>query len=169
MFIVRENVLQNMFCKHDSTQTTAYTYGSSTVAPQGALCYISGVDGDTTVVAKMTSCDQKPFGWLLQEVRQAYNHEYMPIGAIMAQDLGAQKTFVGFPVGVAHLGIADTSVYTIHGSSITAGDQLYPTASGTVSTSSGNGWCSVPVAIAMNTLTVAEQHAGRYLRIKCLL
>ena len=170
MFIAREPVLENMFCRHDSTQSTPINPGvSPVVSPQGALCTIAGCDGETTIVKKMTACSQKPFGWLMQEIRTDYNHEYIPFNGMMAKDMGTQKTFVGYPIGVAHLGIYDTNVYNVESGGVTAGADLYPTASGTLSTSSGTGYCATSVAVALNSLSNAEMSAGRYLRIKCLL
>lgn len=170
MFIAREDVLANMFCRHDTSQSTPMNPGvSPVVCPQGALCTIAGCDGETTIVKMMTACTDKPFGWLLQEVRTAYNNEYIPFGGMMAKDMGTQKTFVGWPIGVAHLGIYDTNVYNIETNGVTAGADLFPTASGTISTQSGTGYCAIPVAVAMNTLSNFDQAAGRYLRIKCLL
>jgi len=170
MFIERQGVLANMFCRHDKTQDTPVNPGvSPIVCQQGCIVTVVGCDGETTIVKKMESCDEKPFGWLLHEVRTPYNHEYMPYGAIMAKDMGSIRTFVGHSVGVAHLGIYDTNVVDPVSGGINANDDLYPSASGTLTTVSGSGYCGIPVAVACNSLTQEEIIANRYLRIKCLI
>jgi hypothetical protein len=161
-----------MFCQHDSTQTSTYYnwQGAETalVADGGSVAVISGCDGETTVVARMTACTDVPFGLFMQEVRKAYDHAYVPWGMIKPHDMGTQMTFIGGPVAVAHLGIHDTNVYDAT-NAITAGDSLYPTASGTLSSASGTDSCATAIAVAMNSLTAAELATGRLLRIKLLI
>lgn len=175
MFIAREPVLENSFCKHDTTQNTPLNSNTPIVCQQGRVAVISGNDGETTVVKGMDSCDQVPFGFLMQEVRTQYLREYIPFGGVMDRDRGTQREFVGGPIGVAHHGIYSTNVYTIQSGDISAGDNLYATASGTLTIMSGEGYCSSgwnssnPIAVAMNTLTPTRQAQGRYLHIKLLI
>ena len=166
MFIAREPVLENSFCKHDSAQTSTLSAASPIVCQQGCVVTIAGCDGETTVVRKMTSCDDVPFGFLMQEVRTAYDREYIPWGGIPSRDVGTQRELVGGPVGVAHLGIYSTNVYDTD-VAIHAGDFLYASASGTLVTVSGWGYCTSsgwakdnPVATAMNSLTAAQLVQG---------
>jgi hypothetical protein len=176
MFIAREPVLENSFCKHDPTQNTPMNASTPIVSPQGAVCTIVGCDGETAVVKKMESCDEVPFGFLMQEIRTDYNHEYIPWGGMHPRDLGTQRCFVGDPIGVAHHGIYSTNVYDTD-VQINAGDFLYASASGTLVKSTGGGYCTVsgnwnntnPIAVAMNTLTVPRLENGRYLHIKLLI
>jgi hypothetical protein len=174
MFIAREPVLENSFCKHDPTQITPMNADTPIVSPQGAVATIVGCDGETAVVKKMDSCSQVPFGFLMQEIRTDYNHEYIPWGGMHPRDLGTQRCFVGDPIGVAHHGVYSTNVYDTD-VQINAGDFLYASASGTLVKSTGWGYCGSgwnnlnPIAVAMNTLTVARLENGRYLHIKLLI
>jgi len=174
MFIIRMPGIENSFCKHDATQSTAPVAASPIVCPQGAVVTVAGCDGETTVVKQMTSCTQVPFGFLMQEIRTEYNHEYIPHGGMKASDWGRQMTFIGAPVGVAHHGIASTNVYDTD-VQVNAGDFLYASASGTLVVSGGWGYCDSgwnnlnPIAVAMNTLTTTRLSQGRYLHIKLLI
>jgi hypothetical protein len=174
MFIARQPLLENSFCKHDITQNSSYVDGSPIVCPQGAVVTVVGCDGETTVVKMMDSCDQVPFGFLMQEIRKYYDREYVPFQGRLPRHQGTQQEFIGGPVGVAHGGLWSTNVYDTD-YAITAGDQLYASASGTLCTASGAGYCqsgvnnTTPVAIAMNTLTVARLRQGRQLHIKALI
>lgn len=176
MFIARETVLENSFCKHSSAQSTPLNANTPIVCPQGAVATIVGCDGETAVVKKMESCNEIPFGFLLQEIRTEYNREYIPWGGMHPRDIGTQRCFVGDPIGVAHHGIYDTNVYDTD-VQINAGDFLYASASGTLVKSTGWGYCTAsgnwnhnnPIAVAMNTLTTTKLENGRYLRIKLLI
>ena len=162
----------DMFCQHDSTQTSTYYnwlgVETALIADAGSVAVITGCDGETTVVKRMEACGEIPFGLLMQEIRKAYDHAYMPWGMIKPHDMGTQMTFAGGPVAVAHLGIHDTNVYDAT-TAISAGDRLYPTASGTLTSVSGSDNCGTFIAIAMNSLTTAELATGRLLRIKLLI
>jgi hypothetical protein len=146
------------------------------VCPQGAVATIVGCDGETAVVKKMESCNEIPFGFLMQEVRTEYDREYVPWGATMQKDIGTQRCFVGDPVGIGHHGVYSTNVYDTD-VQINAGDFLYASASGTLVKSTGAGYCTAsgswnhnnPVAVAMNTLTSARLTAGRHLHVKLLV
>jgi hypothetical protein len=174
MFIARQPVLENSFCKHDASQVTPLVPGSPIVCPQGAVVTIAGCDGETTVVKKMTSCDQVPFGFLMNEIRLQYDREYVPWMGRLPRHQGTQMEFVGAPVGVAHGGLWSTNVYDTD-VQITAGQLLYATASGTLATASGGGYCqngrnnTGAVAVAMNTLTLSRLHQGRQLHILALI
>jgi len=176
MFIAREPVLENSFCKHSAAQSTPMNANTPIVSPQGAVATIVGCDGETAVVKKMEACTEVPFGFLMQEIRTEYNHEYLPFGAVMPRDRGTQRCFVGDPIAVAHHGIYSTNVYDAD-VQINAGDFLYASASGTLVKTTGSGYCTSsgswnhnnPIAVAMNTLTTARLTAGRYLHIKLLI
>jgi hypothetical protein len=175
MFIARQPVLENSFCKHDLTQNTPYVAGSPIVAPQGAVVYISGNDGETTVVRMMDACDHRPFGFLMNELRLQYEREYVPWGGRLPRHQGTQMEFIGAPVGVAHGGLWSTNVYDTD-TEITAGSLLYSTASGTLCVTDGAGMCAsgtlaytTPVAVAMNTLTTTRLAQGRQLHILALI
>lgn len=169
----RVGFYSDKFCRHDETQTSSYYNWRSEetmlVADAGNVAVITGCDGETTIVKRMDACTQKPFGLLMQEVRKNYDHAYVPMGYIRPQDLGTQMTFVGGPVAVVHLGIHETNVYTVAVGGITAGDALYPTASGTLSTTSGTNECATSIAVAMQDLSQKEMEYGRLLRFKLLV
>lgn len=175
MFIARQPLLENSFCKHDITQNSSYVPGSPIVCPQGAVVTVVGCDGETTVVKMMDDCAQVPFGFLMQEIRQYYDREYVPIQGRLPRHQGTQQEFIGGPVGVAHGGLWSTNVYDTD-TQITAGAFLYATASGTLCVSTGAGMCASgtwagtnPVAVAMNTLTTTRLRQGRQLHIKALI
>jgi hypothetical protein len=169
----RSGYNSNMFCRHDETQTSSYYNwrGEETnmAADAGNVAVITGCDGETTVIKRMTACTEKPFGLIMQEVLKAYDNAYVPWGYIRPNDLGTKKTFVGGPCAVVHMGVHDTNVYTTVSGGITAGDPLYPTASGTLSKDAGSNECATAIAIAMNTLSEALMEQGRLLRIKLLV
>ena len=174
MFIARQPLLENSFCKHDSSQVTPYVANSPIVCPQGAVVCISDCDGETTVVKMMESCSDVPFGFLMNEIRLQYQREYVPWMGRLPRHQGTQMEFVGAPVGVAHGGLWSTNVYDTD-TEITAGAKLYATASGTLCVDGGDGACpsgvnsTTPVAIAMNTLTTTRLSQGRQLHILALI
>lgn len=175
MLTARQPVLENSFCKHDRTQTTPFVVGSPVVLPAGVVVTVAGCDGETTVVKGMTSCDQRPFGLLMQEIISEYDRRYIPWGQIHPRDKGTTREFPGGPVAVAHGGLWSTTVYDID-TQIDAGDLLYATASGTLCSSRGAGMCAsgtvaagVPVAVAMNTRTTTQLENGRQLHILLLI
>jgi hypothetical protein len=175
MFVTRQDGLENSLCKHDSTQTTAMNSSTNIVVPAGSILVITGCDGETSVVKKMESCDEIPFGFSMQEIISEYDRRYVPWGGVMDRDRGTMREFVGGPLGVAHNGLYSTDMYSLQSSTISAGSLLYATASGTLTVSGGSGYCDSgwnsthPVAQAMNELTVAHQNEGRYLHIKGLI
>jgi hypothetical protein len=175
MLTARQPVLENSFCKHDRTQTTPFVSGSLVVLPAGVVVTVAGCDGETTVVKGMTSCDQRPFGLLMQEIISEYDHRYIPWGQMHPRDAGTTREMPGGPVAVAHGGLWSTTVYDVD-TQINAGDVLYSTASGTLCKSTGAGMCAsgtvtagVPVAVAMNTRTTTQLTNGRQLHILLLI
>jgi hypothetical protein len=160
VFIPREPVLQDQFCLHDST-------GSAAAA--GDVVYLSG---DQTVVP-VSGSGNEPFGFLLQTVKAEMTG--LPAGYRMASDLGSSDAFIGDPVGVAHLGIYDTTTYVLDANktTFTAGEKLYADittahlVNGTTGTVAGVG--SPAIAIAMNSLSAAAVTAGSLLRVKLLI
>jgi hypothetical protein len=175
MLTARQTVLENSFCKHDRTQTTAFVTGSPIVLPAGVVVTIAGCDGETTVVKGMTDCTQRPFGLLMQEIISEYDRRYISWGGTHPRDKGTTREFPGGPVAVAHGGIWSTTVYDTD-VQITAGDKLYASASGTLVKSTGWGMCAsgteafnTPVALALNTLTATRLAQGRQLHVLLLV
>jgi hypothetical protein len=175
MLTARQPVLENSFCKHDRTQTTPYVPGSPIVCPAGMIVTIAGCDGETTVVKGMDSCNQVPFGLLMQEIITVYDRRYISFYGQHPRDKGTSREFPGGPVAVAHGGIWSTTIYDTD-VQINAGDRLYASASGTLVKSTGWGMCasgtnaaSAPVAIALNTMTTTRLAQGRQLHILSLI
>jgi len=151
VFIPRDPVVQNQFLAHDSSQ------GSTATA--GAIVYLSGDE----LVAVVSGSGNTPFGFLMQNVKAESSAH--PTGFRLPGDLGSSDAFTGDPVGVAHLGIYDTTFYdtTV---TFTAGQALYANSKGQVTTSSAFGTI---VAYSQGTLTAAQVAAGANLRIKLII
>jgi len=144
MFIPRHPVVENQFCKYGPTSTTggvgnvltyagAVVYLDSTAAGEDALVYKLDHDGGGEV----------PFGLSMQRVKTGYQTLH-PVGFLMPGDLGssdavAQPTFdsagaidgsASIPVGVANLGIWETTHYTCEqattAGTVDTGDNMLP-------------------------------------------
>ncbi|MBD3260365.1 MAG: hypothetical protein GF334_01585 [Candidatus Altiarchaeales archaeon] len=155
VFIPRDPVVQNQFLVHDSSK--------GTTATAGAAVSLSASEKVETVSGSNT----KPYGFLMQNVKAESSAH--PTGFQLPGDLGSSDAFTGDPVGVAHLGLYDTTHYDTT-QTYTAGDQLQVAADGKVTPSgSGNELHSDVVAVAQNTLDSNAVSAGRNLRIKLLI
>jgi hypothetical protein len=159
VFIPRDPVVQNQFLTHDSTWAATAT--------AGAVVQLSG-DELVAVVSGTPSGD--PYGFLMQNVRAESSAH--PTGFRLPGDLGSSDAFTGDPVGVAHLGIYDTTHYDTT-ATYTAGDVLETGADGTVtSDTAGGGGTAVDateVAVCQNSLDADAVSAGQNLRIKLLI
>jgi hypothetical protein len=92
-----------------------------------------------------------------------------PTGFRLPGDLGSSDAFTGDPVGVAHLGLYDTTHYDT-AQTYAAGNYLTTAANGTVTISgAGTQVHSMVVAVAQNTLDSTAVAAGNKLRIKLLI
>jgi hypothetical protein len=91
-----------------------------------------------------------------------------PTGFRLPGDLGSSDAFTGDPVGVAHLGLYDTTFYDTS-DTFSAGDALYSDDAGQVTVNAGSGALGVQVATAQNTLDSTAVAAGENLRIKLLI
>lgn len=156
VFIPRDPVMQNQYLVHDST------WGSTATA--GAVVQLSG-DELVSPVSGTPSGD--PYGFLMQNVKaESAAH---PTGFRLPGDLGSSDAFTGDPVGVAHLGLYDTTHYDT-AETYTAGGYLTPGANGTVTISGASAQVhTTVVAIAQNTLDSTAVAAGQKLRIKLLI
>jgi hypothetical protein len=154
VFIPRDPVVQNQFLVHDSSLSTTET--------AGAVVRLTGDE----LVACVTGTSV-PYGFLMQNVKaESAAH---PTGFRLPGDLGSSDAFTGDPVGVAHLGIYDTTHYDT-ASTYTAGNQLTVAANGAVTPSgSGQEVLNTVVAICQNTLDATAVAAGENLRIKLLI
>ena len=155
VFIPRDPVVQNQFLTHDST--------FSATATAGALVALTG---DELVAVASGSPGGDPFGFLMQNVKAESSAH--PTGFRLPGDLGSSDAFTGDPVGVAHLGIYDTTHYETS-TTYTAGDSLTTAADGVVTAGGVNEVNSTAVAIAQNSLDAAAVAAGQKLRIKLLI
>ena len=165
VFIPRDPVNQNQFCVHDSSTGV-------TTATAGAVVYLSG----SQLVNVVSGTNTFPYGFLMQNVKAESSAH--PTGYRLPGDLGSSDAFTGDPVGIAHLGLYDTTYYdsTV---TYTAGDLLGVDGDGAVTTLDGgnaidfaakNGANEVMhtiVAVAQNTL--ADSTVGASLRIKLLI
>lgn len=156
VFIPRDPVVQNQFLVHDSSQGTG-------VETAGCVVHLSGDEK----VACVSGTGVVPYGFLMQNVKAESSAH--PTGFRLPGDLGSSDAFTGDPVGVAHLGIYDTTHYDT-ASTYTAGGQLTVAANGKVTPSgSGQEVLATVVAVAQNTLGAADVAAGKNLRIKLLI
>lgn len=175
MFIPRDPVNENMFCQYIATTSSGGT--GEFIAYAGAVVYICDASCDAdhgsnteTYVKVSNSKSDDHFGFLEQSIKTGY-HSIHPAGYIMDKDFGmshvvAQPTFAtgtrnvdgtkATPVGVAHLGIWETTHYDNSGSSdlIKSGEFLYvkDTGAGKVCTTAESNhkvaWCMKGVSAA---------------------
>lgn len=155
VFIPRDPVMQNQFLVHDSSKGSTATAGA--VVSLSASEKVEVVSGTNTV----------PYGFLMQNVKVESSAH--PTGFRLPGDLGSSDAFTGDPVGVAHLGLYDTTFYDT-AETYTAGALLGVTGEGKVTNNgSGNDVSATNVAIAQNSLDSAAVAAGSSLRIKLLI
>ena len=165
VFIARVPVIQNSFLRHNSV--------NNTTAEAGQVVYLSG-DQQVSVVS---GTGNTPYGFLLQKIKAEISG--MPAGYRTAADHGSSDAFTGDPVGVAHLGIYDTTQYVLDAgeTTFTAGELLYADAASNkgkvVNGASGDvaqeGGSDKVVAIVQNSLSASAITAGAALRIKLLI
>jgi hypothetical protein len=149
MFIPRQTVVENQFCKYQAQTATAAAGVGGVVAYAGAVVHLVSAASNqeaivaaySTFAAKPTGADLAPFGFLMQKVKTGY-HQVHPTGFYMPGDLGssdviAQPSYdgsgningtVATPAGVAHLGIWETTHYVCaHTANVVAdGDHMKP-------------------------------------------
>ena len=168
VFIPRDPVMQNQYLAHDSSKGSTATAGS--------VVYLSGDE----LVAVVTGTNTLPFGFLMQNVKAESSAH--PTGFRLPGDLGSSDAFTGDPVGIAHLGLYDTTHYNTS-TTYTAGAYLGVmndgsgklTVLGTSSIAFGAHTNSLDlanadvVAVAQNTLSSAAVSAGQKLRVKLLI
>ena len=154
VFIPRDPVSQNQFLTHDSTWANTAT--------AGAVVHLSG----DQLVSPVSGTATYPYGFLMQNVKAESSAH--PTGFRLPGDLGSSDAFTGDPVGVAHLGIYDTTHYETS-TTYTAGDSLTTAADGVVTAGGVNEVNSTAVAIAQNSLDAAAVAAGQKLRIKLVI
>jgi hypothetical protein len=155
VFIPRDPVVQNQFLTHDSTWTATATAGA-----------IVALTGDE-LVAVASGSGALPYGFLMQNVKAESSAH--PTGFRLPGDLGSSDAFTGDPVGVAHLGIYDTTHYNT-ATTYTAGVELVTCVTeGQVTPTGVNHADAIVVAICQNTLDAAAVAAGQNLRIKLLI
>ncbi len=154
VFIPRDPVMQNQFLVHDSDKGSTATAGA--VVSLSASEKVEVVSGTNTT----------PYGFLMQNVKAESSAH--PTGFRLPGDLGSSDAFTGDPVGVAHLGLYDTTFYDT-ADTFSAGDALYSDVEGKVTVNAGSGALAVQVATAQNTLDSTAVAAGENLRIKLLI
>ena len=154
VFIPRDPVAQNQFLTHDSTWANTAT--------AGAVVHLSGDE----LVSPVSGTTTYPYGFLMQNVKAESSAH--PTGFRLPGDLGSSDAFTGDPVGVAHLGIYDTTHYETS-TTYTAGDSLTTAADGVVTAGGVNEVNSTAVAIAQNSLDSDAVSAGQKLRIKLVI
>ncbi len=168
VFIPRDPVMQNQFLVHDSDKSTTATAGA--VVSLSASEKVEAVSGTNT----------PPYGFLMQNVKAESSAH--PTGFRLPGDLGSSDAFTGDPVGVAHLGLYDTTFYDTT-AAYSQGDLLGVTEEGKV-TPAGSGATAITfanqngvtavgtdhiVAVAQNSLNATQVAAGESLRIKLLI
>lgn len=154
MFIPRQPVVENQFCKYKAQTATAAAGIGGVVCYAGAVLYLVStatnqeaiVSTYSTFAARPSGSELLPFGFAMQKVKTGY-HQVHPTGFYMPGDLGssdviAQPSYdgsgnvngtVATPLGVAHLGIWETTHYVCEhaanvvssGNEMKPGDALY--------------------------------------------
>lgn len=140
MFIPRQPVLENQFCKY-AAQTDVTTGIGAALCEAGAVVYLDSSAANQDAIVKRYSTfaagdsGNAPFGLAMQRVKTGY-HSVMPTGAVMPGDLGssdviAQPSYDASgningtsqaPLAVAHLGIWDTTHYVCEHTDNTVAD-----------------------------------------------
>lgn len=163
-FILRHPAQEVQFLKFASSPTEDRPIDA------GRLVRLTG-DRTVDTTADVTSAAQRPFGWLMQKVKDPYTD--FPAGFMMRGDLGSSDAFVGDPVGVAcgPGAVYETDQYVDEaGDGIAANTYLYPDNEGKLSDSDADScYGTAPVALAMNSLSAAQCAAGAMLLIKALV
>lgn len=158
MFIPRQPVLENQFCKFASQTDTTTGIGAS-LCEAGAVVYLdSSATGQDAIVKRYTTyaagtSGNAPFGFAEQRVKTGY-HSVMPTGATLPGDLGssdaiAQPSYdangnvngtAAVPLAVAHLGIWETTHYVCEHTAnvVTDGNHMKPGASLYVACNNGS-------------------------------
>lgn len=154
VFVPRDPVMQNQFLTHDSSKSTTLT--------AGAVVYLSGDE----LVSVVTGTNTAPYGFLMQNVKAESSAH--PTGFRLPGDLGSSDAFTGDPVGVAHLGLYETTHYNT-ATTYTAGTSLTTGSSGKVTPTGVSQVNTTVVAVCQNTLSAAQVAAGKGLRIKLLV
>jgi len=155
VFIPRDPVVQNQFLVHDTSQGN----GTETA---GCVVFLSGDEK----VACVSGTGVVPYGFLMQNVKAESSAH--PTGFRLPGDLGSSDAFTGDPVGVAHLGIYDTTHYNT-ATTFAAGVNLVAGANGVVTPTGVNQVNPAVIAVAQNSLDSAAVAAGQNLRIKLLI
>ena len=168
VFIPRTPVVQNQFVAHDSTKGSTATAGS-----------VVSLSGDE-LVQVASGTNTIPYGFLMQNVKAESSAH--PTGFRLPGDLGSSDAFSGDPVGIAHLGVYDTTHYNT-ATTYTAGaylgvmndgsGKLTPLGTSSIAFAGHTNSLDLPsadvVAIAQNTLVTAAVTAGQKLRVKLLI
>ena len=156
VFIPRDPVVQNQFLTHDSTFSATATAGA-----------VVALTGDELVAVASGSPGGNPYGFLMQNVKAESSAH--PTGFRLPGDLGSSDAFTGDPVGVAHLGIYDTTHYNT-ATTYTAGVELVAgNTDGQVTPTGVDQANTTVVAIAQNSLDADAVSAGQKLRIKIVI
>lgn len=178
MFIPRDPVVQNQFCKYAAQTSTGSAGVGGVVAYAGSVVYLDpAADKQESEVKKMAhGATEAPFGMLMQKVKTGY-HQVHPVGFVMPGDQGssdaiAQPTYnssgaitgtKAVPAGVAHLGIWDTVHYTklmiagVVQTAMTPGKALYAAADEaklTDSTANSDGATDTTTGARVNGVSV---------------
>lgn len=127
MFIPRQPVVENQFCSYAAQTATGSAGIGGVVCYAGAVIYLDpDTTGERAIVKKMAhGVTEEPFGLTEQRVKTGY-HNVHPAGYMMPGDLGSSDVIAEpsydtnmnvtgtkeAPVGIAHLGIWETTHYT---------------------------------------------------------
>lgn len=175
MFIPRQTVVENQYCKYQAQTATAAAGIGGVVAYAGAVVHLVAaatnqeaiVAAYSTYAAKPSDSDLAPFGFLMQKVKTGY-HQVHPTGFYMPGDLGssdviAQPSYngsgavtgtVATPAGVAHLGIWETTHYVCaHSANVVSdGNHMKPGQSLYVATNNASKVTNVSTASSGDSL-----------------
>jgi len=146
MFIPRQPVLENQFCKFASQTNTTTGIGAS-LCEAGAVLYLDSSATNQEAIVKRYSTyaagdsSNAPFGFAEQRVKTGY-HSVMPTGAVLPGDLGSSDAIAqpsydssgdingtnAVPLGVAHMGIWETTHYVCEHTenTVTDGNHMKP-------------------------------------------
>jgi len=191
MFIPRHPVIENQFCSYIETNST--TGAGGTIAYAGAVVALyewDSVNGRAKVKVWDSTASgngEVPYGFLMQKVKEGYTAIH-PANYMLPKDMGSSDAIAApvynsstgaisgtkaTPVGVAHLGVWETTNYLKIPVQIFPGDKMYVSMTEgriTNTTVSGFGDSANTVAVAESFLNPSEVATGtKALRIKLLI
>lgn len=171
MFIPRQPVVENQFCKYGA-QTTVATGVGAALCEAGAVVYLDDTATNQEAIVynfgAYATASKVPFGFAMQRVKTGY-HSILPTSSVLPGDLGSSDAIAApsydstgaingtakVPLAIAHLGIWETTFYTCPNTAnvVSDGDHMKPGASLFVACNNGGRVTNSTDTASGDTLT----------------